>query len=236
VINNKETLINLLKTVEEQVPIDVKADTCLFTLDKRFRKYICFFNAQFGANKDDVIIYESKVIECMSTSDIYSKDGLHNLSSMANESQFEHTRQKQLFPLFNNIVVDAGINADTGGPKYQVSHIKKGPEKDLWVAEDKDGFFSKLFCGHDLSNPIQWLQLADDDREILPRVIRDEESGDFLIQLFHYVNKEVVVSKTIDMSTCQMDMDDAQALICPCTSVYTQNNSHTRMKEFCQNF
>jgi hypothetical protein len=96
--------------------------------------------------------------------------------------------------------------------------------KDLWVAKDNDGFFGRLFCGFDLNNPIQWLQLAEDDREILPRVIRDETTGDFFIQMFHYAKKEVVVSQMIDMSTGTMNLDDAQILISPCTSVQKEKN------------
>jgi len=57
------------------------------------------------------------VLEQLSTSDIYISDNVHDLSRMANDSKFKWTRQKQLFPIFENIVVDAGLD-ENGNATY----------------------------------------------------------------------------------------------------------------------
>jgi hypothetical protein len=62
-IKQKKLLIDLLKDIDYEVPIQADRDTCIFTLDKRFRKYICFYNAQFSTERDKLIIFESKVHE-----------------------------------------------------------------------------------------------------------------------------------------------------------------------------
>jgi len=90
-----------------------------------------------------------------------------------------------------------------------------------------------LFGEQDLSEKIGWLQLAEDDREILPRVVYDEEAEEFNFEMFHFVEKEVVLSMPIDMSMSKVAHEDIIPLISPCTSVYTMNHPKTRMKMFC---
>jgi len=108
-VANKDAIKEVLMQVENGVALDDN-DTLLFTLDKRFLKYICFYNAQYGEDRDDIIIIESKQIENLRKSEPFNPDLMEDLARCANASRFEFTRQKQLFPLFNNCIVEAGLD------------------------------------------------------------------------------------------------------------------------------
>jgi len=82
------------------------------------------------------------------------------------------------------------------------------------------------------------MQLAEDDRKILPRVVKDDEAESLTLQMYNYKTKEAVIEKLVDLSTAKFsDFSKIKFALQPCTSVYSMPNSETRSgKEFCQHF
>lgn len=90
-MKNNDHIHELIKHLEKDVPID-ELDTIVFTLDKRFGKYIIFFNAMHGPDKDDIIIIESSTIDNVRKSEPFNADDLHPLLRMSWSSNINYTR------------------------------------------------------------------------------------------------------------------------------------------------
>lgn len=58
---------------------------------------------------------------------------------------------------------------------------------------DYEGAFRTVFKDDNLKHDVQFLQLAADDREILPYVTMDRKSNQILFQLYDY-HKNTIVS------------------------------------------
>jgi UV DNA damage repair endonuclease len=56
----------------------------------------------------------------------------------------------------------------------------------MLVSIDETAGFMNSFKGITTDYPIQFLQLASDDRTVLPRIVRDVEKHQIIFQLFDY--------------------------------------------------
>lgn len=94
-----------------------------------------------------------------------------------------------MFELFPNVVVEARKNTEKEDQFIVAFEYpsKEGDGTELHIALDEARNFVNSFRAIDTSQEIQFIQLAADDRMILPRVTKDEDRQQFLFQLYNYM-------------------------------------------------
>jgi hypothetical protein len=84
-ISNKKLIRGVLNKTDSNIPLDSE-DTLLFTLNKRFMKYICFYNARKYNGGSQIYIIESDVIGNLRKSFPFRPELLQDLARCANAS------------------------------------------------------------------------------------------------------------------------------------------------------
>ena len=85
-----------------------------------------------------------------------------------------------MFSLFNNVIVESRFNKDNVS-EIVIAYEQANEERTMHVAIDDAMFYTNSFSHIHLSQKVQFLQQTDDDRKILPRVIKDSEKHRFLL-------------------------------------------------------
>lgn len=189
-IKKKHMACEMIKYLEkdDQIKINQDNDCVQLTFDKRKHRYIFMFNIQSGEYKDDLVIYESSLMTNIRNTYKYDPEDLHPLVKYCyhdrplflEEQGIENKDffiQKQLFPYYNNVIAE--LRVDNEG-QNQIIVAYEQPETDekektMHISIDDAQMFMNVFHGIQQESKIQFLQLAKDDRMILPRVVKDEE-------------------------------------------------------------
>ena len=97
-------------------------------------------------------------------------------------SENEPIRRKQLFGAFSNCMLETS-QVDVDNTKLTL-YYQDPATKELWQTTDSFKIFGQMVNDIEQFQEIQFIQLAEDDRKILPRVVRDDET--LKIEMFNY--------------------------------------------------
>lgn len=96
-----------------------------------------------------------------------------------------------MFAYYNNVIAE--LRQDDDGLRQIIVAFEEPEtdeqEKTMHISIDEAQMFINVFKNIHPELKIQFLQLAKDDRTILPRVVKDFERGQIMFQLFEYRDK-----------------------------------------------